>query len=136
MKYSKWIGILTGLTLIVICFLPWTYHADVDKVFTGFFSEKNAYGKPGKFLVLLAIAFIILTFISKLWAKRINLFIAAIMVSYAIKTYILYTSCYNAYCPEKRAGIYIMLLCNIVILLVSVFPYIKPDKNNSDESLT
>ena len=103
MKYSKWIGALAAFALILVCFMPWTYHADVGKNFTGFFSEKNAYGKPGAFFIFFSISFIILVFMPKLWARRINLFLSAIMIAYAVKTYILYTSCYNAYCPEKKA---------------------------------
>lgn len=108
--------------------MPWTYHADVGKNFTGFFSEKNAYGKPGNAFVLFSVIFLAMTFISKVWAKRINLFVTAIMVAYAIKTYILFTSCYNAYCPEKRPGIYLVLICSLVLLLTAVFPEMKVDK--------
>ena len=133
MKYSKLIGAVAGVGLIVICFMPWTYHADVGKNFTGFFSEKNAYGKPGNAFVFFTVIFLVLTFISKIWAKRINLFITAIMVAYAIKTYILYTSCYNAYCPEKRPGIYFVLICSFVMLLAAVFPDMKMDKKNGDK---
>lgn len=127
MKYSKWIGVLAGMVLIVICFMPWTYYADLHKTFTGFFSEKNAYGKPGILFVFFGTTFIVLSFIAKLWAKRINLFLSAMIVAYAIKTYILYTSCYNAYCPEKKAGIYLVLICSILILVAAVFPDMKID---------
>ncbi|HMJ46541.1 MAG TPA: hypothetical protein VK498_04395 [Ferruginibacter sp.] len=120
MKYFKWIGILTAIILIVICFLPWTYHADIGKTFTGFYSEKNNYGKPGKFLVFFGLLSLVFFLADKVWAKRTLLFLSGIMVAYAIKTYILFTSCYNAYCPEKKAGIYIMLLCTVVILVVSI----------------
>ena len=96
--------------------------ADIDKIFTGFFSEKNAYGKPGKFLSFFAVISAILFWLPKLWAKRTQLFLSALMVGYAIKTYVLYTSCYNAYCPEKRFGIYLMMISTVAILLVSIFP--------------
>ena len=125
MKYSKWIGIAACVLLIAVCFMPWTYHADVQKNFTGFFSEKDAYGKPGKFYIFFAVVSILLLFTEKLWAKRIHIFVAGIMLAYAVKTYILYTSCYNAYCPEKKAGIYLLLVCAVVILLVAIFPDIK-----------
>ena len=125
MKYSKWIGVITALALIVVCFIPWTYHADVARNFTGFFSEKNAYGKPGRFFIFFAATFIVLVLTPKVWAKRINLFLAAMMFAYAIKTYILYTSCYNAYCPEKKIGIYLVLLCNTIILITAVLPSMK-----------
>ena len=128
MKYSKWIGMVTALLLIGVCFMPWTYHADVAKNFTGFFSEKDTYGKPGKFFIFFAVTFILLVLTPKVWAKRANLFLAAIMFAYAIKTYILYTSCYNAYCPEKKSGIYLVLLCNTIILITAVLPSMKIDK--------
>jgi len=128
MKYSKWIGLAAAIALIVVCFMPWTYHADVQKNFTGFFSEKNAYGKPGKFLIIFSVVSIALVLIPKIWAKRTNLFITGLMLAYAIKTYILYTSCYNAYCPEKKAGIYLVVVLSFVQFLMSLFPDVKINK--------
>ena len=133
MKYSKWIGFLACIILIVACFLPWTYHADLNKTFTGFFSEQNNYGKPGKFLVFFAVLSILLIWLDKFWAKRFHLFLSALFVGYAIKTFTLFVSCYNAYCPEKKSGIYLMLFSTIMILLVSIFPNISVDKAMNDE---
>ncbi len=130
MKYSKWIGLAASIILIVACFSPWTYHEDLHKTFTGFFSEKNIYGKPGKFLSFFAVASMVLIITPKLWAKRMHIFLAALTLGYAIKTYILFTSCYNAYCPEKRYGIYLMMLCCIIILVVSILPDIKLSEKN------
>jgi hypothetical protein len=132
MRYTKWIGLAAALLLIGVCFMPWTYHADVQKNFTGFFSEKGNYGKPGKFFIFFAILCIVLLLTDRIWAKRIHLFASAIMMAYAIKTYILYTSCYNAYCPEKKAGIYLVLILSITQFICSVFTditnrSIKPD---------
>ncbi len=128
MKYSKWIGLAAAIALIVVCFMPWTYHADVQKNFTGFFSEKNAYGKPGKFLIIFSVISIALALVPKIWAKRTNLFVTGLMLAYAIKTYILYTSCYNAYCPEKKAGIYLVVVLSFVQFLMSLFPDITIKK--------
>ena len=66
----------------------------------------------------------------KLWAKRANLFICALALAYAVKTYILFSSCYNNYCPQKLFGLYLMLSCTVLMLLASVFPKLKiADKN-------
>lgn len=119
------------MALILACFLPWTYYADsniateAERTFTGFFSYQYKYGRPGKFFVLFALVILILMLLPKIWAKRTNLFLSAFTLAYAIKSYILFTSCYNAYCPEKRAGIYIMLFSTIVILIACVFPNMK-----------
>src|SRR5580700_547163 len=105
MKYSWVIGISAAMALIATSFIPWTYYPDIHKSFTGFFSEQNAYGKPGKALIFFSVIAIALFIIPKIWAKRANIFLGAMTIAYCIKCFILFTSCYNGICPEKRAGI-------------------------------
>ncbi|MEP6583612.1 MAG: hypothetical protein ABJA90_05080 [Ginsengibacter sp.] len=125
MKYYKVLGLFACALLILSCFLPWAYYADLDKTFNGFFSEKNNYGKPGKFFFFFAIASLVLIYLDKIWAKRVHLFLSALNLGYLIKTYILFTSCYNAYCPEKRAGLYLLIVSSVLIMIVSIFPDLK-----------
>jgi len=130
-KMLSWIGIAACISLIISCFLPWAYYADnhiaseTQRTFTGFFSYEYRYGRPGKFLVFFGVLILILMLLPRIWAKRTNLFLSAFTFAYAIRTYILFTSCYNAYCPEKRAGIFIMLFSTVLILLAAVFPNMK-----------
>ncbi len=133
MKHSKWIALASCLLLIVTCFIPWTYHADVQKNFTGFFSEKNAYGSPGKFFVFFAVLSILLLLLEKIWSQRALFFVGGITVAYAIKTYILFTSCYNAYCPEKKLGIFLVLGLSLLIFTMSLFPDIKIQPEKREE---
>ena len=70
MKYYKWIGWSSSVLLIVSCFTPWAYYADLNKNFTGFFSEQNIYGKPAMFFVFFAIVSIVLIYLDKVWAKK------------------------------------------------------------------
>ena len=127
-KILHWLGLAAGIVLIFSCFMPWVYFADphiveeANRTFTGFYSYLNNYGKPGKFLVLIGIIFLTLMILPKIWAKRTNLFVCALGVGYAVKTYILFVSCYNAYCPEKRIGIFLMLVATIVMLITAAFP--------------
>ena len=125
MKYSKWIGLGACIILMIACFMPWAYYPDINKSFTGFFSQDNSYGKPGKFLVFFAIVSILLILLPRVWAKRSHLFLAALFTGYAIKSYILFTSCYNTFCPEKKPGIYLMMAGCLLILLVAIFPDMK-----------
>ena len=128
LKIIHYIGLAACIILIVSCFMPWAYYADAhivneaQRTFTGFFSYQNNYGKPGKLLVAIAVIVIALMLSPKIWAKRTNLFVCALAVGYAIKSFILYTSCYNAYCPEKKAGIFLMLIATLVMLVASAFP--------------
>lgn len=125
MKYYKWIGWCASALLIISCFIPWTYYADLNKNFTGFFSEKNIYGKPAMFFIFFAVASILLIYFDKVWAKRTHIFLAALNVGYLIKTYILFTSCYNAYCPEKKFGLYLLIFSSMALMIVSILPDMK-----------
>ena len=125
MKYSQWIGIVAALLLIGACYLPWAYFPDLHKAFTGFFSENNAYGRPGKIFIFFSGIAIILFLIPRIWAKRTNIFIGAIILAFAIKSYILYTACYRGICPEKRAGIFLVLLGAVLIVAAAVSPNVQ-----------
>ena len=128
MKYGKWVGLGIYIFLIVVCFMPWTYHADLGKYFTGFFSEKDVYGKPGKFFIIFSVIAVIAMFIDKVWAKFTHIFFAGVILAYALKTYHLFTSSYNAYSPEKQPGIYLLLILSILSFAVSLFPDMKIKK--------
>jgi hypothetical protein len=120
--YSKWIAVFASVLLIVSCFLPWAYYPDIDKVFTGFFSENNLYGKPGKWLTVMAVISLLCQFLPNIFYKRANLLLMALNVAYAIKSYIIFASCYHGYCPEKKIGIYLMLIASIMLMVAAVFP--------------
>ena len=83
MKYSQWAGIVALVILVVSCFFPWTYHPDLDKTFTGFFSQNNAYGKPGKVFIVLSLIAAVGFSVNKVCAKRMNFFICALIVAFA-----------------------------------------------------
>jgi len=129
-KILHWIGLTACIILIVSCFMPWAYYADANitdeahRTFTGFYSYGNNYGRPGKMLVAIGVVVFTLMLLPKIWAKRTNLFVCALGVGYAVKTYILFVSCYNAYCPEKKAGIFLMLIASVVMLVSSAFPHL------------
>jgi hypothetical protein len=124
-KYLHYLGIIACITLIVSCFLPWGFYADINQEFTGFYSYKNQYGRPGKLMTIMAVMMLIFMLLPKIWAKRTNLFLGALLVAYAVKSYVLYSSCYNNYCPEKKFGLYLMLGCTVIMLIASIFPNMR-----------
>ena len=131
MKNYKWIGWCASALLIISCFMPWAYYADLNKNFTGFFSQQNIYGKPAMFFIFFAVVSGLLIYLDKVWAKRLHIVLAALNIGYLIKTYILFTSCYNAYCPEKKYGLYLMILSSAVLMVVSIFPDMKLVKDET-----
>jgi hypothetical protein len=132
MKFSQWIGIAAAIVLIISGFMNWTWYPDIHKYFTGFYSENNIYGRPGKIFIYFTSIAIIFFAVPRLWAKRWNVLICTIIVAFAIKTFILYTTCYRGVCPVKQPGIWMMITSASVILLCALLPDMKI-KNASPE---
>jgi len=125
MKHSQMIGIMALVVLVFSCFLPWTYHPDLNKTFTGFVSENNVYGKPGKVFIFFSLFATVFFLLPRIWAKRVNFFICAVIMAYAIKSFILFSGCYRGICPEKKEGIWIMIIAAIISLAMAVMPDMK-----------
>jgi hypothetical protein len=122
MRYSKWIGIGAALIMVAACFIPWTYYPDLGKTFNGFFSQENAYGKPGILLTSLAVICTIFFLINRVWSKYWNIFFTAICFTYAIKSFLLFAGCYPKGCPEKLTGIWLMLASAALMFLSALLP--------------
>ena len=129
MKYSQWIGIAAVLLIIAGCFMPWAFFPDLNKAFTGFFSEQNRYGRPAKVLIALGVLEIAFFLVPRIWAKRANIFVAAITLAWSFKSYLLYTACYRGICPGARVGLFLVLGGAVMVMVASLTPRlpIKPE---------
>lgn len=120
MKYASLTGIAAALLLIFFCFLPWAFYPDLQENFSGFYSSHNHYGKPGKAFCFLAVLSIVLFLIPKVWARWVNQVTGVILFAYAIKTYVLFSSCYDTICPEVKFALPAALASALVILICSL----------------
>jgi hypothetical protein len=121
-NYSRWISLGALALLALACTLPWAYYPDLGKHFTGFFSEQNRYGKPAYLLLTLGALSTLMAFLMPTWAKFTGLLAAGLNLAYAIKTIFSFGMCYLAICPEKKLGIWLMLLSASLLLLAAMFP--------------
>lgn len=128
MKYSQWIGVGACLLLIAACFLPWAWYPDLQKNFTGFFSEEGRYGRPGKILVFFSVVCIVLFLVPRVWAKRFNLLFGALSLAFGVRCYVVFSSCYLGICPDKKPGLFLVVIAPLIITLAAVLPDMKLKK--------
>ena len=83
-------------------------------------------------LVALSAVIFVFMLIPKVWAKRTNLFLAALVIAYAVTNYIRYGSCYNNYCPQRLWGLYLMLGAAIVMMIAATFPRVEEFKEKGE----
>ena len=122
MRWMKWLGLLSGLLLIFSCFFPWVIIISKDITIRGIDSTGTNFGKPGYFHLFLSFLFIIFNFIERIWAKRINIFIVAINLAWAIRNYIIISACQGGECPEKKMALYAVVFASILMLVTALFP--------------
>lgn len=122
MRFSSWIGAAAAALLVWACFTEWVYIAALGKTISGLDASGTNFGKPGKLHVSLAILTGILFILPFVWAKRANIFLCAFNLAFAIRNYIIITMCSGGECPEKRAGIYLIMVASVLMLLMSFLP--------------
>ena len=125
MRFMKWIGLLAAVTLTVACFFPWVFIESKNITVNGLNSTGTNFGKPGYFHFIMMAFFICFNFIPKVWAKRSNLLIAALNLAWAVRNYIIISSCYMGDCPAKRFAIFLLIPASVLILAATMFPDIK-----------
>ena len=133
MKYSKWIGILAFVMLIVISYQPWVYIASKQITVTGLNAAGTNFGKPALLSLVMGVVAVILFLLPYTGAKRANLFFCALILAWAIRNFIILSTCRQGDCPQKEAGLYIMLAASIIMLAASLFPDVK--LKNSEQTV-
>jgi hypothetical protein len=125
MKYSNYIGVLAALTVIVSCFLTWITIPDLSISITGFDTSGTRFGKPGIINAVISSISLLLFLVPAVWAKRSNIFFAGFNLAWAFRNYILITTCHGGDCPEKQAGLLLLVGGSIVLMLMALFPDLK-----------
>jgi hypothetical protein len=125
-KVAYYTGLVACIAIIVCCFIPWVHYNSINETFTGYhvkkFSTGNYYGRPGIVITVLGVAILICMLWQRLWAKRINLLLAALLFAYCVRTYILFTGALFEGEVVKLAGIYLVPVLAILVLIGAVFP--------------
>lgn len=125
MRWMKWMGVLSAISLILSCFFTWVVITSKNIVVTGVDATGTYFGKPGYFHLLFSTIFLIHSFVPRIWAKRINVVVAGFNLAWAIRNYFVVSTCRAGDCPEKHVALYIVLVSSILILLASLFPDVK-----------
>lgn len=122
MKYSQRIGIIATIALMADCFLPWVFIASKQITVSGFIAIGTNFGKPGLLNFIMCVIMLVMFAVPAIWAKRTNVFIAALNLAFSIRNFIVLPFCSAGECPEKKIGLYLLLGLSAVILVMSLLP--------------
>ncbi|MBM3412874.1 MAG: hypothetical protein FJY19_05790 [Bacteroidetes bacterium] len=105
--------------------MPWVEISSPSLVLTGMNTTGTSFGKPAFFHLTFLALYLLFVLIPFDWAKRFNLLIAALNLSWMIRNFFLMTICRGGECPSRQLGLYLMALASVGMLLASFFPPAK-----------
>jgi hypothetical protein len=125
MKYSQIIGIIASIVLVIICTLPWVYIPSLQLYLTGINGRASTELNFGSQITshgFLATAMIICFYVSRIWSKRLNVFLGAINLAWAFKNFLIFSMCRGGECPEKQIALYLLIVFASIMFVMSLLP--------------
>jgi hypothetical protein len=127
--FFHYTALISCIALIAVCFMPWTHYNSINETFTGYhvtrFVTGNYYGRAGIIITGCVVIIFLLNITPKIMAKRVNLFLCALLVGYTIRTYTIFTSALFEGEVTKYAGIYLIVVLSLILLVCSAFPKVN-----------
>lgn len=131
MKYSQYIGIVASLALVIVCTLPWVYIPSLQLYLSGLNGRSSAdlsFGNQIQSHGFFATVMIICFYVSRIWSKRLNVFLGAINLAWAFKNFLIFSMCRGGECPEKQIGLYLLVLFAIIMFIMCLLPKLDVKK--------
>lgn len=122
MKRSQLFGAIFAMVIIVACFLPWSFVPTRNWTISGMNTMGTHFGKPGIVHCFFSILCLVLFCIPKIWAKRTNIFLAAINLAWGIRNILLVSTCSGGECQTKLYGVYVLIIACVLVMLMSLLP--------------
>jgi len=111
----------------------WISIPDKQIAVSGFASAGTRFGKPGLMNAMMSSIAVLLFIIPRIWSKRINLFFAAFNLAWAIRNYILLSTCQGGDCPEKHFGLYLLIGASLLLMAMALFPDLPIQQQKTTE---
>lgn len=120
MQWMKWLSVAAALLLISSCFFSWIIIPGKEIIVSGVKAEGTNYGKPGYLNIFFTVVYIMLTLVPRLWAKRVNIFIATLNLAWSLRNFIILSHCEGGICPERQTAFYIFFLASFLMFTGSL----------------
>lgn len=133
MRYSKWVGIFGVVLLYIAAYQPWITVVSKNITITGMDTAGTNFGKPALMNLIVGGISAVFLLYSSVMAKRANIFFCAFNIAWVIRNYVLISMCRGGECPEKKFGLYLLMLSAVIIMLASLFPDIKIKAETNDD---
>lgn len=113
---------MAAFGLVVAVHMDWVHIDSIGLTVTGMRTEGTNFGQPGMFHLVMAVMYIVFALMPRLWAKRLNLLVGALNLAWAIRNFLLVSACSGGECPEKQAGLVLVMVFSAFLMAGALFP--------------
>lgn len=129
MKYSQTIGIIASLLIVTTGFFNWVFVPGLNRYFTGLDMKAIMMGSPIYINYFLATIIIILFALPKIWAKKLNMFVAGIGGAWNLRNFILLGSCADGDCLMRQPALWLYFILGLFVFLMALLPKMQVDRD-------
>lgn len=120
------LSLLVVALLVASCFLPWMSIETRGITITGLETKGTSYGKPAYFHFFWVGLFLLFLLLNKVWSRRAAMVFAAFNFAWAVRNFLLIPACQMGECPQRRIGLYLLLLASFALLFTGLLGSVKP----------
>jgi hypothetical protein len=106
--------------LIASCFMPWMTIESKGIAITGLDTTGTTFGKPAYFHFFWVGLYLVFLLLNKVWSRRVTVLIAAFNLAWAARNFLVIPGCQMGECPERNAGLYLLLLSSLVLIFAGL----------------
>ncbi len=125
MKHSQTIGILLCLALLYCTTQPLVIIESQHLVITGWKAAGTNFGQPGKFILYFGSLSLVLFALPYIWAKRFNMALAALLIAWTFRNFMVLSTCQMGECPQVQWSLYACIVISFGILIMTFLPKIN-----------
>lgn len=119
--------------VVASCFLPWMTIESRALTISGVNTAGTDYGKPAYFHFFWAGLYLVFLLMNKVWSRRAAMVFAAFNFAWAVRNFLLIPGCQMGECPERRVGLYLLLLSSLVLIFAGLFAPVKNQEVDSGQ---
>lgn len=128
MKHSQTAGIILCLILFYLTTQPLVIIESLHLTITGWSAPGTNFGLPGKFIAYFGCASLVLFALPYIWAKRFNMALAALLIAWSFRNFMVLSTCQMGECPQKQFALYACIFVSFGILIMTFLPKIDISK--------
>ena len=134
MDIRKGLLLLLIMILVASVFFTWVVIESKNLVISGMQTTGTSYGKPGLLTLVFCALVAVFALVPRIWAHRICILCSAFNAAWALRNFLMLSTCQGGECPQRQPAFYVYLFSSIALLVLVLVQDVKLPQRNEEKS--